>query len=151
MEKRISYTQFQSVKSVAKACDPIQRQKEAVKRKIEKLVEEYKGYEAQIEALQAGIVQVIGFPVDMLVQKVISTTGATDTKGNPVKVTKYLPTNVVTYDEQHKQYVINIPSAEEISAQVDAVHPQETIVPPTTADGPGSDYDIDAEASGMPF
>ena len=109
MEKRISYTQFQSVKAVAKACDPIIRKREAIKAKIEELAEEYKGYNTQIEALEAGIMTVIGFHVYDLVKKTIEPTGATDKEGKPIKVTKYLPTDIVAYDEQTKQYVISVP------------------------------------------
>lgn len=109
MEKRISYQQFQSVKAVAKAIDPIQRKITPLKEKIEALEQECKGYMAQVNALQAGIVEIIGFPVADLVKKIIEPTGAIDQKtGKPIKVTKYVPTEMVTYDEQHKQYIISV-------------------------------------------
>ena len=133
MEKRISYQQFQSVKSVAKAIDPIQRKLKPTEAKIKALAEEYKGYQAQIEALEAGILQIIGFHVSDLVKKVMEPTGATDKNGKPIMGSKYLPTDMVSYDEQAKQYVITLPDDEE------------TIVPPTTEDVPGSDFDEDAE------
>lgn len=120
MEKRISYAQFQSVRSVAKACNPLMMKRENVKAKIEKLVEEYKGYDTQIQTLEAGIKQILGFRVEELVKKVIEP----DANGN--RVTKYLPTSIVTYDEQHKQYVIsvpeetNAPAAEEETAEEEA-------------------------------
>ena len=135
MEKRISYQQFQSVKSVAKAIDPIVRKKETLERHLLKLKEEYMGYKAQIDALEAGIVNIIGFHVADLVKKVIEP--GVDGKGNPIKTTKYLPTSIVSYDEQKKQYVIHIPDAEETNVAA-------PIVPPTTADGSGSDFDADA-------
>ena len=109
MEKRISYQQFQSVKSVAKAIDPIVRKKEAMERKLMEMKEEYMGYKAQIDALEAGIVNIIGFHVTDLVKKVIEPTGKTDANGKALMQTKYLPTGMVTYDEQHKQYVITTP------------------------------------------
>ncbi len=140
MEKRISYQQFQSVKSVAKAIDPIVRKKEALEKKLLEMREEYMGYKTQIDALEAGIVNIIGFHVTDLVKKVIEPTGKEDPKtGKPLKMTKYVPTDVVTYDESAKQYVITVPSTEEVSAEVD------TIKAPSTADGPGSDYDVDVE------
>ena len=119
MTKRISYQQFQSVKSVAKAIDPIMRKVNPLKEKIETLVQEYKGYIAQVDALQAGIVQIVGFPVSDLVKKVIEPTGAVGKDGKPIKTTKYVPTDIVSYDEQHKQYIITTPddSTEEETAQ----------------------------------
>ena len=122
MEKRISYQQFQSVRAVAKAIDPIQRKQKLVRDKIEALANEYKGYTAQIEALEAGIVQIIGFHVSDLVKKIYEG-----------KLSKYVPTDNVTYDEVTKQYVITTPDT------------SEPIVPPTTEDGPGSDFDADVE------
>lgn len=110
MEKRISFYEFQSVKSVAKACDPIIKKRNKVKEQIAALAEEYKSYDAQIRALEAGVVQIVGLHVEDLVKKVIET----DAKGN--KVTKYLPTNRVTYDADKKQYVISDNSVQDDGA-----------------------------------
>ena len=137
MEKRISYSQFQQVKSAAKMIDPCTSKIESLKKKIMPLVEEMKGYQTQIDALEQGIVSVLGFHVAELVKKVIEPTGKTDANGKPIKVTKYLPTDIVSYDEQKKQYVISVPNAEE------------TIVPPTTEGLPGSDYDKDKEEAAV--
>ena len=132
MEKRISYSQFQQVKSAAKMIDPLQRKMQPLKNKIEALVSELKGLQTQANALESGIVSVLGFHVSDLVKKVIEPTGKTDPKtSKPIMVTKYLPTDIVSYDEHKKQYVINIPDG--------------PVVPPTTAEGPGSDYDADVE------
>ena len=106
MEKRISYSQFQSVKCVAKACDPLISKRAKLNEKIGKLIAEYDGCNTQIKSLEAGIVTVIGFPVDMLVKKVIEP--GVDVNGMPKKTTKYLPTDIVSYDEKHKQYIISV-------------------------------------------
>ena len=110
MEKRISYSQFQSVKRVAQACDPLMVKREKVKEKIEKLAAEYKDYDTQIKSLEAGIVQVIGCRVEDIVKKVIEP--GVDVNGKTKKTTKYLPTDIVSYDENHKQYVITLPDPE---------------------------------------
>lgn len=107
MEKRISYSQFQSVKCVAKACDPLISKRTKLKAKIDALTKEYDDCNTQISSLEAGIVSVIGLPVEALVKKVIEP--GVDVNGLPKKTTKYLPTNIVSYDEQHKQYVISTP------------------------------------------
>lgn len=107
MEKRISYSQFQSVKSVAKACDPLIVKKNKLKTKIDAICEEYNNLSAQVSALEAGILQIIGFHVDDLVKKVIET--SQDKNGKEVKITKYLPTEIVSYDKDSKQYIISVP------------------------------------------
>lgn len=111
MEKRISYSQFQSVKRVAQACDPLIVKKEKLKAKIEKLAAEYKDFDTQIASLEAGIKNVVGFRVEQLVKKVIEP--GVDGNGQPKKTTKYLPTDIVSYDEHTKQYVITVPDEEE--------------------------------------
>lgn len=109
MEKRIKYSQFQQVKNAAKMIDPLKRKMAPLKKKVEALVTELKGYQTQIDALEAGIVQVIGFHVDDLVRKVIEPTGKTDANGKPIMQTKYIPTGIVSYDEQHKEFVVTTP------------------------------------------
>lgn len=108
MEKRISFDQFQSVKRVAQACNPLMVKREKIKAKIEALAKEYEDYDTQIASLEAGIKQVVGFRVEELVKKVIEP--GVDNNGQPKKTTKYLPTDIVSYDEKHKQYVITIPN-----------------------------------------
>ena len=108
MEKRISYSQFQQVKSAAKMMDPNMRKIESLMNKIKPLEEEIKTLQSLNNALEEGIVKVIGIPVYQLVKKVIEPTGAVGKDGKPIKVTKYLPTDAVSYDEQKKQYVIQI-------------------------------------------
>lgn len=107
MEKRISFDQFQSVKRVAQACNPLMMKRDKLKAKIESLVAEYKDYDTQIASLEAGIKQVVGFRVEELVKKVIEP--GIDANGQPKKTTKYLPTEIVSYDEEKKQFVITVP------------------------------------------
>jgi hypothetical protein len=111
MEKRISYSQFQQVKSAAKMMDPNMRKIESLMNKIKPLEEEIKTLQSLNNALEEGIVKVIGVPVYQLVKKVIEPTGAVGKDGKPIKVTKYLPTDIVTYDEQKKVYVIETKDA----------------------------------------
>lgn len=146
MEKRIQFFHFQSVKAVAKAIDPHLRTLEALKKKTLALKEEYdekqakllkemdkkaaeikQEYDAcktQIDALEAGVLQVTGFHVNDLVKKVIEPTGKTDPKtGKALKTTKYVPTDIVSYDETSKEFIISSPDEEPA----------------------GSDFDVDAE------
>ena len=116
MEKRISYFEFQSVKSVAKAIDPMVREKEKLEAQVKELAEKYKAVQAEIGLYEAGVVKNIGFHVTDLVKKVIEPTGKTDAKtGKPIKVTKYLPTEIVSYDEATKEYVIAVPEDEPVN------------------------------------
>jgi hypothetical protein len=125
MKKEISYSQFQQVKSAAKLIDKPVREIEALKKKIMPLVAEMKSKQEQVELLEAGIVKVIGFHVSDLVKKVIEPNGKTDKNGKPLKETTYLATDIVSYDEVTKEYVITVPE-ENIEATEE---PEETVVP----------------------
>lgn len=155
MEKRISFRDFQSVKSVARAIDPKLREKASIQKKAltfkdeyehqmnavkarldakaAKIKEEYDNCQAQIDALEAGILAVTGFHVTDLVKKVIEPTGKTDKNGVALKETKYLPTDIVSYDNNTKEFVITIPD------------PDTSVEPPVIEDLEDSDSDKDVE------
>lgn len=132
MEKKITYQQFQSVKAVAKAIDPIMRKFKPLDEKVKKLEEERKFYQTQIAALEAGIVQIVGFHVADLVKKVVEVTGTT-ADGKPIKSTKFLPTDNVHYDEATKQYIVTVGEPETIE------------VPAPSESNFGNDFDADKE------
>lgn len=127
MEKRISFDQFQSVKRVAQACNPLMVKREKIKVKIEALAKEYKDYDTQIASLEAGIKQVVGFRVEELVKKVIEP--GVDANGQPKKTTKYLPTDIVSYDETKKQFIVSIPDNDQEDAETKSFSGEETATP----------------------
>ena len=144
MEKRISFFEFQSVKSVAKAIEPKLREQAKIKNQMEKLANEYKKCDADIAALESGVVSLIGFHVQDLIKKVVEDTGRVDKEGNPVKVTKYVPTDIVTYDDTAKQYVITTSDEETVVEETPVEEPQ-VEAPATEA---GNDFDVDGD---IPF
>ena len=127
MEKRISFDQFQSVKRVAQACNPLMVKREKIKAKIEALAKEYKDYDTQIASLEAGIKQVVGFRVEELVKKVIEP--SVDANGQPKKTTKYLPTDIVSYDDNKKQFIVSIPDNDPEDAETKSFSGEETATP----------------------
>lgn len=125
MKKRISFDEFQSVKRVAQACNPLKVKRDKVQAKIEALQAEYNAYDTQISALEAGIKSIIGFRTEELVKKVIET--GTDKNGKEIKTTKYVPTDIVTYDKDKKQYVITTPDASETNEDTNASDTEEEV------------------------
>lgn len=131
MEKRINYSAFMSVKSVAKACNPLITKRDSIKKQIEELAREYNDYDTQVKSLEAGIKATLGFSVEQLVKKVIEPavnedgTPKVSKDGKPVKTTKYVPTDIVSYDKEHKQYVITVPDEPE-DEQAEAAEPENT-------------------------
>lgn len=134
MEKRISYSQFQSVKSVAKACDPLITKRDKLKAKLIALTQEYTEYDTQISTLEEGICKIIGFRVEQLVHKVVES--GIDANGQPKKTTKYLPTDMVSYDEEKKQYVITIPDESFSAPSPESAEPDAASSPDTAVSLP---------------
>lgn len=140
MEKRIGYDIFMSAKRVAQACNPFYAKRNKVRAQIEKLAEEYKQYDTQIQSLEAGIKQITGFRVEELVKKVIEPqvredgTPVLGKEGKPVKVTKYVPTEIVSYDKEHKQYIITTPDSPAELTEEDIPEAEISEVEPSTID-----------------
>lgn len=125
MKKSISFDEFQSVKRVAQACNPLKVKRDKVQAKIEALQAEYNAYDTQISALEAGIKSIIGFRTEELVKKII--VPGTDKNGKEIKTTKYVPTDIVTYDKDKKQYVITVPDASEANEDTNASDTEEEV------------------------
>lgn len=109
MEKRISISQFRSIKLVAKAVNPLVEKKNRLKKQIEGLAAEYKSLQDQIGGMEHGVLAMTGFQSEDLVKKIVEPTGKVDKDGKPIKVTKYVPTSIVTKDEEKNEYVITLP------------------------------------------
>lgn len=133
MEKRISYDQFMAVKRVAQAVNPLITKRNKAKEAMDKAQADYDSFNAQVEGLQSGIKQYVGFDVEQLVKKVIEPavnedgTPKTDKNGKTSKVTKYVPTDIVSYDKENKQYIITIPDAEEPKEEVENTESTEPV------------------------
>lgn len=134
MEKRISYDQFMAVKRVAQAVNPLITKRDKAKEAMDKAQADYDSFNAQVEGLQSGIKQYVGFDVEQLVKKVIEPavnedgTPKTDKNGKTLKVTKYVPTDIVSYDKENRQYVIAVPDAEEPKEEVKNTESAEPVV-----------------------
>ena len=133
MEKRISYDQFMAVKRVAQAVNPLITKRNKAKEAMDKAQADYDSFNAQVEGLQSGIKQYVGFDVEQLVKKVIEPavnedgTPKTDKNGKTLKVTKYVPTDIVSYDKENRQYVITMPDAEEPKEEVENTESAESV------------------------
>lgn len=114
MEKRISHDTFMSAKYIAQASNRFYTKRDSLKKQINNLTKEYQKYDEQIAAYEAGIKQFTGLRVEDMVKKVTEPVvregiPVLDKNGKPVKVTKYVPTDNVSYDKETHEYVVNVP------------------------------------------
>lgn len=133
MEKRISVNEFRSAVRVAQACNPLIIKRDSFLKKIEKLKEEYETYDAQVKALESGIVSLLGISVEDMVKKEVVVTG-TDSNGKVTKATKYLPTDNVTFDAEKKQYIVSIPEKGQLSSEENVPTVEEAEAPAETVE-----------------
>lgn len=130
--KKLTVRQFATVKRVAQNVNPLVVKKNKLYAKAQELEAEAKALEEEIEGHEAGIKSLTGgYISEDLVTKVVETTNKVDKDGNPIKVTKYLPTSLVEYNEEENCYYLNEPEELIVPVQVDAPY--------------GSDFDVDSE------
>lgn len=121
MKKEISVQQYRSLVRIAQACDPSVAKKNALAAKIAALQEQIDCEQANIDAMDAGARAMTGLPIEALIKKVIIP--GTDANGKPTKTTKYVPTDILTYDEAKKKYVITVGEDEPADAPVEEETP----------------------------
>lgn len=118
--KTLTVRNFAAIKRTAQNVNPLVVKKNKLKEKVEKLQEEIQDLETEIEGYEGGVVALTdGYMSEDLVTKVVEDSGKVDKEGNPIKVTKYVPTSLVTYDEENKVYIINEPKVSEEPVEED--------------------------------
>jgi len=114
MEKTITVRQFAAIKRVAQNVAPMVQRKQHIRDQIQKLAEEYKSIEEQIECSEMGIKALCGVGTESLVRRVVETVeGKTDKDGRPQRKTSYQPLPCLVYDEARNVYTLTIPDKEE--------------------------------------
>ena len=112
--KTLTVRQMAAVKRVAMNVNPLVVKKNKLmdkicelRKEVESLNDEIMGYEMGIQALTGGLVS-----EDLLTKKV-EVTDKVDKNGHPIKITKYEPSEIVTFNEELKVYEIKEDSVED--------------------------------------
>lgn len=154
MEKRFSKIEISSIKTIAKNVTPYVNKKNKVDEKIKeihekveemirkrveekvaKLEAEKAGYQAIIDSMNATVKHITGgYTTEDLVNREVVKTGKLDQNGKEILQTRY----TLKYPETV------VPVLEEKDFD-EPVEETKTIVPPTTEDTFGSDFDADQE------
>lgn len=135
MEKRISFFEYQNAVSVTKLIDPfVEKLKKAeaeekklraayqeLGEKISKVTMKEVELQKKIDSYESGIVKIIGFHANDLVKKVTVPTGKTTPGGKPAMTTDFVPSDIVTFDETTKEYIITTPDPENPEGGVEGV------------------------------
>lgn len=116
--KTITKTQFGMIKRVAMNVNPLVTKKNKNLAKIDALLAENELLKSQIEGHEGGVKALTGYQSEDLVKKVVVKIDKYDENGKQLTMTKYVPTDMVVYDEDSKSYHIaeTIEDAEIVSA-----------------------------------
>lgn len=114
MNKTLTVRQFAAVKRVAMNVNPLVVKKNKLmdkicelRKEVESLNGEIMGHEMGIQVLTGGLVS-----EDLLTKKV-EVTDKVDKNGHPIKIIKYEPSEIVTFNEELKVYEIKEDSVED--------------------------------------
>ena len=105
--KKLTVRNFAAIKRIAQNVNPLVVKKNRMLAQAKKILLEVKEIEEEIKGYEAGVVALTGgYQSEALVTKVVENTGKVDKDNAPIKVTKYIPTNLVTFSEEENCYYI---------------------------------------------
>ena len=114
--KKLTIRNFAAIKRIAQNVNPLVVKKNRMLAQAKKILLEVKEIEEEIKGYEAGVVALTGgYQSEALVTKVVEDTGKVDKDNAPIKVTKYIPTNLVTfYEEENCYYVPDFKKDEDV-------------------------------------
>ena len=105
--KKLTIRNFAAIKRIAQNVNPLVVKKNRMLAQAKKILLEVKEIEEEIKGYEAGVVALTGgYQSEALVTKVVENTGKVDKDNAPIKVTKYIPTNLVTFNEEENCYYV---------------------------------------------
>ena len=105
--KKLTIRNFAAIKRIAQNVNPLVVKKNRMLAQAKKILLEVKEIEEEIKGYEAGVVALTdGYQSEALVTKVVENTGKLDKDNAPIKVTKYIPTNLVTFSEEENCYYV---------------------------------------------
>ena len=102
----LSTRKWAAIKKTAQIVQPNVSKAEKLKAKITELNEELEMTESAIMQWDGAIINMTGFRSSDLIKRVVEPTGKTDGDGRTLTVTKWVPSDIVKFDEERNVYCI---------------------------------------------
>ena len=102
----VSTRKWAAIKKTAQIVQPNVSKAEKLKAKITELNEELEMTESAIMQWDGAIINMTGFRSSDLIKRVVEPTGKTDGDGRTLTVTKWVPSDIVKFDEERNVYCI---------------------------------------------
>lgn len=113
----LSTRKWATIKKTAQIVQPNVAKKQRLEAQIANLQNQLAEANAAIAEWDGAIVRMTGYSSEQLIKRVVEPSGKTDANGKPLTITKWVPTELVSFNEETNTYVIaDIPAEGECEA-----------------------------------
>lgn len=113
----LSTRKWATIKKTAQIVQPNVAKKQRLEAQIANLQNQLAEANAAIAEWDGAIVRMTGYSSEQLIKRVVEPSGKVDANGKPLTITKWVPTELVSFNEETNTYVIaDIPAEGESEA-----------------------------------
>ena len=102
----LSTRKWATIKKTAQIVQPNVAKKQRLEAQIADLQNQLAEANASIAEWDGAIVRMTGYSSEQLIKRVVEPSGKTDANGKPLTITKWVPTEIVSFNEETNTYVI---------------------------------------------
>ena len=102
----LSTRKWATIKKTAQIVQPNVAKKQRLEAQIADLQNQLAEANASIAEWDGAIVRMTGYSSEQLIKRVVEPSGKTDANGKPLTITKWVPTEIVIFNEETNTYVI---------------------------------------------
>ena len=102
----LSTRKWATIKKTAQIVQPNVAKKQRLEAQIADLQNQLAEANASIAEWDGAIVRMTGYSSEQLIKRVVEPSGKTDANGKPLTATKWVPTELVSFNEETNTYVI---------------------------------------------
>ena len=102
----LSTRKWATIKKTAQIVQPNVAKKQRLEAQIADLQNQLAEANASIAEWDGAIVRMTGYSREQLIKRVVEPSGKTDANGKPLTITKWVPTELVSFNEETNTYVI---------------------------------------------
>lgn len=102
----LSTRKWATIKKTAQIVQPNVAKKQRLEAQIADLQNQLAEANAAIAEWDGAIVRMTGYSSEKLIKRVVEPSGKVDANGKPLTTTKWIPTDIVSFNEENNTYVI---------------------------------------------
>ena len=102
----LSTRKWATIKKTAQIVQPNVAKKQRLESQIANLQNQLAEANAAIAEWDGAIVRMTGYSSEQLIKRVVEPSGKIDANGKPLTITKWVPTEIVSFNEETNTYVI---------------------------------------------